>query len=313
MQEFSGYTTEILIVDNNPEDISSEELHEKLKKYSAERICCYINEKNIGSLPNLNRCIELAKGKWVSMLMDDDVLASDYAQKMCCVLAKYGDEDSTFIIRGGMDYLRNNEIIQRKSLLSRWFYKHNDKGVIKYDARFLDYMGPCYVGMIGQPTCGTIINRNLFIKHGGYDTDHAGMEDAIYPDRMVSIHDYNVYVSTGIMGYCRVEDSASYSKQVFYSWANDYVDYEKFFCKRSKSAASVYKKYSNEMREVFLQEIVKHISDSSYGNDEKQKYIEDINSIMKNHHSKLKLSVFRKTRILAMRRKQIKALMMSLA
>jgi len=41
-----------------------------------------INERNIGLVPNRNRCIELARGEWIKFMDVDDVLAPNAVQRL---------------------------------------------------------------------------------------------------------------------------------------------------------------------------------------------------------------------------------------
>ena len=65
---------EILIVNNDPAGVSGK-VKDLLQSFRSERIYYYVNEENIGLCGNWNRGIELARGKYVAMIHDDDVLS----------------------------------------------------------------------------------------------------------------------------------------------------------------------------------------------------------------------------------------------
>ncbi|RDU58459.1 glycosyltransferase [Helicobacter sp. MIT 99-5507] len=46
------------------------------------KLSFYKNHKNLGLFGNFNRCIELANGKWVCLLHDDDILLPNYLKEM---------------------------------------------------------------------------------------------------------------------------------------------------------------------------------------------------------------------------------------
>ena len=48
----------------------------------------YKNEKNLGIYGNWNRCLQLARGKWYTMLHDDDLLSNNFLKEMMGVLNK---------------------------------------------------------------------------------------------------------------------------------------------------------------------------------------------------------------------------------
>src|SRR5579885_2083954 len=62
--------TEILVIDNCSTDGTWETLHE----YSDPRLRLVRNPTNVGLFGNLNRCLELAEGKYLRILCSDDRL-----------------------------------------------------------------------------------------------------------------------------------------------------------------------------------------------------------------------------------------------
>ena len=68
---------EILIVDNN----STDNTLNLLRKIDDPRIKIYKNSKNIGAEANFNRCIQLAKGKYVGIFHADDVYAYNIVER----------------------------------------------------------------------------------------------------------------------------------------------------------------------------------------------------------------------------------------
>jgi glycosyltransferase involved in cell wall biosynthesis len=79
---------EVLIVDNDPDRAKSDALVATLPRNAAHRLRYYVNADNIGMFGNWNRCIELARGEWVTLLNDDDLLRPNYLQHMMALVAK---------------------------------------------------------------------------------------------------------------------------------------------------------------------------------------------------------------------------------
>lgn len=77
--KFDDY--EIIIIDNeaNQEENETEKL---MKQYNNPKILYYKNEENIGMFGNWNRCIELARGKYITILNDDDWLEEEFLYEM---------------------------------------------------------------------------------------------------------------------------------------------------------------------------------------------------------------------------------------
>lgn len=70
---------EIIVVDNSGQlDAHGNPSLRQVGKKNYQNLFYYINEKNIGMAGNWNRCIQLARGKYVAMLHDDDLLTPEY-------------------------------------------------------------------------------------------------------------------------------------------------------------------------------------------------------------------------------------------
>jgi len=61
---------EVLVVDNNSEDDTAE----KIKHFAGVHLRYVKNPQNIGMIPNWNRCIDLALGKYICILHSDDYI-----------------------------------------------------------------------------------------------------------------------------------------------------------------------------------------------------------------------------------------------
>lgn len=80
---------EVLVVDNHSDDGTMELLGEYVRRDA--RVVVHRNAANLGMTANFNRCIELARGKYVKMLCADDVLAADCVEKLVAAMARRGD------------------------------------------------------------------------------------------------------------------------------------------------------------------------------------------------------------------------------
>jgi glycosyltransferase involved in cell wall biosynthesis len=80
---------EILAVDNCSEDGTMELLGEFARRDA--RVVLHRNAANLGMTANFNRCIELARGKYVKLLCADDVLAVDCSEKLVAAMEERRD------------------------------------------------------------------------------------------------------------------------------------------------------------------------------------------------------------------------------
>lgn len=79
----------IIVNDDSPEDIES-----IVRMFSDSRIRYYKNEVNLGSLDpvaNWNKCLSLAKGRYFSLLCDDDLYESSFIEDMLKLKERYPD------------------------------------------------------------------------------------------------------------------------------------------------------------------------------------------------------------------------------
>lgn len=67
---------EVIVIDNN--SVRNCQTEKLLSLYENERLSYYKNSENLGMVGNWNRSYSLAKGEWVVMLHDDDLLYDDY-------------------------------------------------------------------------------------------------------------------------------------------------------------------------------------------------------------------------------------------
>jgi glycosyltransferase involved in cell wall biosynthesis len=68
---------EILVFDNDPDSTGAEELLRRLPNLAQRNFRYFVNFENIGMFGNWNRCIEHARGEWLTILNDDDLLDED--------------------------------------------------------------------------------------------------------------------------------------------------------------------------------------------------------------------------------------------
>ncbi|MEZ7821095.1 MAG: glycosyltransferase family A protein, partial [Patescibacteria group bacterium] len=81
---------DIIVVDNNP--LRGCETEKMMLNYRGQRISYYKNVENIQMAGNWNRLYTLAKGEYVVMLHDDDMLHNDYLLNISNFISKYNNK-----------------------------------------------------------------------------------------------------------------------------------------------------------------------------------------------------------------------------
>jgi glycosyltransferase involved in cell wall biosynthesis len=80
---------EIVVVDNHSDDGTMELLAEFARRDA--RIVAHRNAANLGMTGNFNRCIELARGKYVKLLCADDVLGEACVERLVAAMEERRD------------------------------------------------------------------------------------------------------------------------------------------------------------------------------------------------------------------------------
>ena len=79
---------EVIVVDNDPVSNGAERLVAVLPELAHANFRYYVNAENIGMFGNWNRCIELGRGEWHTLLNDDDLLEPDFVSRMMPILQR---------------------------------------------------------------------------------------------------------------------------------------------------------------------------------------------------------------------------------
>ena len=92
-----GVEFEVVVVDNASTDATPR----AIAQFTDPRIRSYRNDRNIGAAGNFNRCVELARGRYLKILCADDVLYPDCLEKQAAAL----DDDSIMLAGSARDII----------------------------------------------------------------------------------------------------------------------------------------------------------------------------------------------------------------
>lgn len=169
-----GYENyDILVVDNDPERYCDTE--KLLMSYNCSRLNYYKNTENIGMFGNWNRCIELARGDWVCMLHDDDMLEESYLQDLFKVIK---NKPNAGLIACRLKILSQNQndqntIIIRLKRLVR-IQMDNTVGNLTKISR-IDYLYG-----FKSPVVGSCFKKELALKIGGFNASYFPSADYFF-------------------------------------------------------------------------------------------------------------------------------------
>jgi glycosyltransferase involved in cell wall biosynthesis len=262
LQEKTRLVWNLIIVDNELSEIDENSPKKKLlEAVEGISIKYYQNEKNIGLFGNWNRCIELADGKWISMLHDDDLLDSDYLRTIENIIADIDYKSVAYIKTGA-----RTEKSASKSKKELIRLRHRCK-LIRYRMSDIELLGPASVGILGAPTCGTLISKQAFIKSGGYNEEHYPCEDAYMPVKLINLYGYKVYRTVGDFGTYQWNDNTSYRKETLMGDARELNSYLEYYSTWGKIARCCYKLFRNEIIWMAYGGMEKLVRESKYIDD----------------------------------------------
>lgn len=149
---------EILVIDGG----STDNTKSVVESFDDLRIVYTKNKTNIGMMGSWNRSIKLARGKYLLILGDDDVLYPDFVSEALKVYEKYPNL--------GFIFTHANKIDMEGNFLMRWGYHFTPKGYLSG----LDYL----FYTIKYGSCLTISStmlckKDIFQKVGIYEAEFA--------------------------------------------------------------------------------------------------------------------------------------------
>ena len=167
---FDNY--EILIVDNENDFENVTETEKLVQEINSDKIVYYKNEKNIGMYANWNRCIELAKTKWICMVHDDDVLVKNHLNTMVNILNKNKGKKISYLACRYRNVYENKE---NKKDLNYYAEKVNVNANVVKKRNYKDFnLG------FDSMFLGALVEREKVIEVGGFMPDSAWVEDYMF-------------------------------------------------------------------------------------------------------------------------------------
>lgn len=207
------FSFEVIVVSNNPED----DFKDLIDRYKdQENLFFYKNDENIGMVRNSNRCVELARGKYVAFLHDDDYLLDNYSKVIndfingfdgkCLITGRYLEYEN------GPRKIDKIKKIIRKIYFIPDLYRKKIKSITIKDCLRSD------INTYYSPSCGTIFEKEAFLSIGGFDNNIPYSFDIDFFLRFNL--KYKVYETTEMCAVYSIGNNASLKPEVrrLYFW-----------------------------------------------------------------------------------------------
>jgi len=203
-QKAPGFEWEILIIDNTPFDqAGTTPALEMVRGCGARNLRYYHNAVNIGSGYSWNRGVELARGKWIVFLHDDDVLCLDALQN----IGK--------LIKSGRKAGENLGYLNARRVDFRGTFGERTSGDFStYPQELFTRFGTLVCGNTGTgaPTCGTAILKKAYMEAGGINYAFGPSADAVLCYQIM--RNYSVVNTNCIIGGYRWNENATLNEDV---------------------------------------------------------------------------------------------------
>ncbi len=190
---YSAY--EVIIINNDHSDCTENiEIKKIVEKFSGffPDIRYYENTINIGQYGNWFLGISLARGNWICMCHDDDVMSS---YTLACY--EYTLNNPKY---KNIGYIRTN-FISRDIKKLDLYNKKNDKRIKTYKLEKItrkDFVIAGGHAATAPPTCGTLIRKEAAFRIGGFKQEYFPSGDAQFVFEISE--NYNVYRTISHMG-----------------------------------------------------------------------------------------------------------------
>lgn len=184
LQDFAA-PFEIIVVDNDPSSEVWRDVVSALPELATHDFRYFVNADNLGMFGNFNRCIELARGPWLTIINDDDLLDAPFLSTM---LAEIG-------ARPGM-----NGIICRKAFVDERENAGQVGAVKRIERRLLlewNFLGRTvrrirpgtfFWGAVLGNGAGFVFRRKLALEMGGFYPEEFPASDYWFFARFSALH-----------------------------------------------------------------------------------------------------------------------------
>jgi glycosyltransferase involved in cell wall biosynthesis len=156
---------EIVIVDNDNDEAARSAILASLPQDPRWPIRYHVNRENIGMFGNWNRCIELARGQWMTILNDDDLLRPDFLVRSFNAISRRPEIDGLVCKKLKYNWDTGRTVQPKwhqlaKAVAFRWrFDRYN---LTRATTRKL------FFGNELENGCGFLFKKDVLVAMGGY-------------------------------------------------------------------------------------------------------------------------------------------------
>jgi len=197
---------EVVVVDNDPDSVMTLKVDNLINSISASNLRLFRNESNIGMFANWNRCISLARGTWVTILNDDDLLECNY---LAYCLELLGTRPNIKMVACGA-FIRDERKVCGDTLSKSRRYGSVVKRIIQMlrPTRLVKLTACDY--FLENPHCGSLgvlLHKESAIHTGGFNPAAYPSADFVFFVRLQSM--YSILLTNKKLATYRINQNES--------------------------------------------------------------------------------------------------------
>lgn len=200
---------EILVVDNDPDDLEQALL--EMSHYRNNSFAYYKNAENLGAYGNWNQCLALARGKYITILHDDDLLLPEFAAQINTLLRNEGIPHEIVSFAAGILDLRKDRPLTTQHGVLRQFINRFIHSVSSLEVEI--GIADLFFANKIFGTLGVVMNREMALSLNGFNADYYPVADYDFWCRWV-IHFGNINVIQKKVGLYRLQQNDSLKPEV---------------------------------------------------------------------------------------------------
>ena len=163
---------EVVVVDNEPVFDVKTDTEKLIDEYNDEKLFYYKNEENIGMMGNFNRCIELARGEYLTILNDDDLLDLNYLEEANKRID--GEKAIYFAYRVSDEREKSNLQLAKKNSFKK-LIRNSILNIFPKKQKLTAYS--FFVGYLAAGTLGILYKKANIIELGGFNDEYFPISD----------------------------------------------------------------------------------------------------------------------------------------
>ena len=234
-QQHTDFLWDIIIVDNEPDDGKENDTERLVRQVNDSRILYYRNSENIWVGDNFNRCFSLARGEWVAMLHDDDLLMSNALKTIGFLIRAYDTKDRPLgAIAASYVQVEYDPVLDSIKEDIHQIDMHHSQRPISMEMYHITHNNVKAFAHIGgaAPTNGSTFRRRAVIDIGGFNESHGISGDLMLFYRLEN--EYAVYQTLAPIGFYRWGVNSMMNKDSLHRVINDNFEYREYIYQKSR-------------------------------------------------------------------------------